>query len=170
MEAISSPEPLSDEHDTTRFDCGRSSLKDWLRLTALKNQKLGVSRTSVITVPPSRSVIAYVALSAAQIERAFLPRSGQRNKLDPIPTLLLGRLAVDRAHQGRGLASSLLQFALQTCVRISDEIGSLGVITHPIDDDVRAFYGRWGFVELPGDPRRAMIVRIADLKANGFWI
>ena len=65
------------------------------------------------------------------------------------------------------MRASLLLFALKTAIRASREIGSFGVITHPIDDTVRAFYRRWGFEDLPGDPRGAMIVRIIDLEANG---
>ena len=85
----------------------------------------------------------------AQIERAFLAKAHQRNKPDPVPVTLLGQLAVDRAHQGRGHARSLLRFALATALRASRDIGSFGVITHPLDDGVRAFYARWGFEDLP---------------------
>jgi GNAT superfamily N-acetyltransferase len=109
-----------------------------------------------------------VGLSAAQIVRAFLAKAHQRNKPDPVPVTLLGQLAIDRSHQGQGHARSLLFFALATALRASHDVGSFGVITHPIDDQVRAFYARWGFEELPFDPRRAMIVRMADLEKSGF--
>jgi len=66
-----------------------------------------------------------------------------------------------------GPRRSLLLFALRTALRASREIGSFGVITHPIDDRARAFYRRWGFQDLPFDPRRAMIVRMVDLERNG---
>lgn len=81
---------------------------------------------------------------------------------------LLGQLAVDRAHQGRGHARSLLSFALATALRVSRDIGSFGVITHPLDDEVRAFYARWGFEDLPFDPQRTMIVRMLNLAKSGF--
>lgn len=61
-----------------------------------------------------------------------------------------------------------MQFALTTAVRLSRDIGCFGVITHPIDDGVRAFYGRFGFEDLPFDPRRSMAVRIVDLERAGF--
>jgi hypothetical protein len=57
-----------------------------------------------------------------------------------------------------------MQFALKTALRAADFVGSTGVITHPLDDDVRSFYAKWGFQDLPFDPRRAMIVRIVDLR------
>jgi len=87
---------------------------------------------------------------------------------DPVPVTLLGQLAVDRLHQGRGHARSLLSFALATALRASRDVGSFGVITHPLDEGVRAFYARWGFEDLPFDSQRAMIVRMADLEKSGF--
>lgn len=113
-------------------------------------------------------IAGFVSLSTAQIERAFLPRPAQRNNPDPLPAILLGQLAVDIRFQGRGYSASLMRFALQTAVRFSLDIGCIGVITHPLDDDVRAFYNRFGFQDLPFDPRRSMMVRIADLIASGF--
>jgi GNAT superfamily N-acetyltransferase len=126
----------------------------------------GISRTNVICDAATAEIIGYVTLSAAQIERAFLPKSQQRNKPDPVPVTLLGQLAIHEEHQGRGHARSLLLFALRTALRASREIGSFGVITHPIDDRAREFYRRWGLQDLPFDPRRAMIVRMVDLERS----
>ena len=106
----------------------------------------------------SGRIVGYVTLSAAQIERAFLPKPQQRNRPNPLPVTLLGQLAVDRDFQGQGHATSLLLFALKTAMSAVQIIGSIG-ITHPLDDSVRAFYARWGFQDLPFDPRRAMMVR-----------
>lgn len=113
-------------------------------------------------------IIGYVTLSAAQIEREFLAKGQQRNKPDPVPVTLLGQMAIDVAYQAQGHARSLLLFALTTALRASREVGSFGVIAHPIDDGVRAFYARWGFQDLPFDPKRAMIVRMIDLEKSGF--
>ena len=104
----------------------------------------------------------------ASVSVLFLFRVQQRNRPDPVPVALLGQLAVDRHDQGQGHARSLLLFALRTALEASALIGSTGVITHPLDDGVRAFYGRWGFHDLPFDPRRAMIVRMADFACE-FW-
>jgi GNAT superfamily N-acetyltransferase len=111
-------------------------------------------------------IAGYVTLSAAQIERAFLPRPQQRNRPDPVPATLLGQLAVDKSFQGQGHAASLLLFALRTALIASETIGSVGVLTHPLDDGVRRFYGRWGLQDLPFDPRRAMFVRTGDLRKS----
>ena len=128
----------------------------------------GVSRTSVVCDTASGAIVGYVSLSTAQIERAFLPKAAQRTQPDPLPAILLGQLAVDQRHHGRGYARDLVWFAFAISVRFSKEIGCFGVLTHPLDDQMRAFHRRFGFEELPGDPQRAMIVRMVDLQRNGF--
>lgn len=168
MAEVTHPRPLTETDDRATFDCGRPSLNAWFSRHALANHLSGVSRTNVICDSASRAIVGYVTLCAAQIEREFLAAPHRRNKPDPIPVTLLAQLAIHRDHQGRGHARSLLHFALETALRASREIGSFGVITHPIDDGVRDFYARWGFIDLPFDPRRAMIVRMADLQKSGF--
>ena len=127
-----------------------------------------MSRTSIVCDPVTGGIVGYVSLSSAQIERAFLPKSAQRNRPDPIPALLLGQLAVDNNYQGRGYARSLMFFALTAAVRLSQDMGCFCVLTHPLDNNVRDFYRSFGFEDLPFDPARSMAVRIADLKKNGF--
>jgi GNAT superfamily N-acetyltransferase len=164
---VTLPRSLSETDDRARFDCGRESLNHWFQRHAWANHAAGISRTNVICDDAAAAIIGYVTLSAAQVERAFLPKSQQRNKPDPVPATLFGQLAIHKDYQGKGDARSLLLFALRTALRASREIGSFGVITHPIDDSVRAFYGRWGFQDLPFDPHRAMIVRMVDLERSG---
>jgi predicted N-acetyltransferase YhbS len=164
---VAPPRPLAENDDRSRFDCGRPSLNHWFQRHAWHNHASGVSRTSVLCDAGSGDIVGYVSLSAGQIERAYLPKSRQRNQPDPVPVTLLGQLAVHKDHHGKGHARSLLLFALRTALKASRQIGSFGVITHPIDDGVRAFYARWGFEDLPFDPRRAMIVRMADLDKSG---
>ena len=166
MAEVTRPRPLSETDDRGQFDCGRESLNHWFQRHAWANHAAGISRTNVIC-DATAAIIGYVTLSAAQVERAFLPKSQQRNKPDTVPATLLGQLAIHRDYQGKGHARSLLLFALRTALRASREIGSFGVITHPIDDSVRAFYGRWGFRDLPFEPHRAMIVRMVDLERSG---
>jgi GNAT superfamily N-acetyltransferase len=158
--AVLPPRPLAEGDDRASFDCSRPSLNAWFQRHAWVNHVSGALRVTVWagTCP--------VTLSAGQIERAWLPKAQQRNRPDPVPVKLLGQLAVDRHNQGQGHARSLLLFALRTALEASVLIGSTGVITHPLDDSVRAFYKRWGFQDLPFDPRRAMIVRMADLRAS----
>jgi GNAT superfamily N-acetyltransferase len=156
------------EDDRAGFDCGRPSLNTWFQRHAWRNQVTNASRTNVIIDEETGAIIGYVSLCAGQISRASLSKAAQRNAPDPIPVILLGQLAVDQRYQGQGHARSLLLFALETSLRLSREIGCLGVITHPLDEDVRAFYARFGFEDLPYDPKRSMIVRMVDLAASGF--
>lgn len=164
MSSVKPPRALAETDDRNLFDCGRESLNNWFRRHAWANHTSGASRVNVITDAATGRIVGYVSLSASQIERSFLPKAQQRNRPDAVPVTLLGQLAVDRAYQGQGHAASLLQFALRTALRVAASVGSVGVITHPIDDTIRRFYARWGFEDLPFDPRRAMIVRMSDLQ------
>jgi GNAT superfamily N-acetyltransferase len=165
--AASPPRPLGEHDNRKLFDCGSEPLNNWFRRYAWSNHVNGTSRVNVIEDTATNRIIGYVALSSSQIERAFLPKSQQRNSPDPVPVTLLGQLAVDTVYQGQRHAASLLKFALGTALRASAAVGSFGVITHPLDDGVRRFYARWGFEDLPQGPRHAMIVRMVDL-GNGF--
>src|SRR5271166_492033 len=131
----------------------------WFVRHAWSNHRSGASRVNVITDVRTARIVGFVSLSAAQIERAFLPKSHQRNQPDPIPVTLLGQLAVDKAWQGQGHADSLMQFAMRASLKAAESVGSFGVVTHPIDDALRAFYARWNFSDLRSEERRAMIVR-----------
>lgn len=168
MAQVTPPRPLSEHDERNQFDCGRDSLNGWFRRHAWQNHVSGVSRVTVISDTATGLIVGYVTLSAAQIEREFLAKAHRRNKPDPVPATLLGQLAIDKAYQGQGHARSLLLFALTAALRASYEVGSFGVLTHPIDEQVRQFYRRWGFEDVPFDPRRSMIVRMADLENSGF--
>jgi len=160
------PRPLAEDDDRSQLDCGRESLNAWFRRHAWNNHASGASRVNIITDAASGRIVGYVTLSAAQIERAFLPKPQQRNQPDPLPATLLGQLAVDKGYQGQRHGVSLLQFALRTALRAAEIVGSIGVITHPLDDGVRRFYANWGFRDLPFDPRRTMLVRMVDLQQS----
>lgn len=168
MAGLTRARPLDAGDAVEEFDCGRPSMNDWFRRHAKSNQDSGVSRTTVFTDGGGGRIIGYVTLAAGQIEREYLPKAARRNRPEAVPVILLGQLAVDRQFQGQGLARQILFYALKTCFSLSKDIGCFGVITHPLDDEVRAFWRRFGFVDLPGDPRRAMIVRMRDIEASGF--
>lgn len=167
MAEVTPPRPLSKDDDRSQFDCGRDSLNSWFRRHAWSNHLIGASRVNVICATASCRIVGYVTLSAGQIERAFLPRQKQRNRPDPIPVTLLGQLAIHKDYHGNGHAASLMQFALRTSLRAAEEVGSVGVITHPLDDSVRSLYAHWGFRDLPFDPRRSMMVRMVELRKAG---
>lgn len=167
MAGLTPPRPLAPDDDPNSFDCQRSALNQWFQRHAWRNQEAGVMRTSVVCDPRTGNIVGYVSLSATHIERGWLPKAEQRNRPDPIPAALLGQLAVDHRYQGCGFARSLMFFALTTAVRFSNDVGCFCVLTHPLDDDVRAFYRSFGFEDLPFDPAHSMAVRIADLRHNG---
>lgn len=166
--AFTPPRPLAAADDAAAFDCGRDALNHWFRRHAWRNQELEVTRTSVICDGETGGIVGCVSLSTAQVERAWLPKAQQRNRPDPLPAILLGQLAVDLRWQKKGIARSLMFYALTTAVRLSGQVGCFCVLTHPLDDDVRALHAAFGFEDLPFDPSRSMAVRIADLVRSGF--
>jgi predicted N-acetyltransferase YhbS len=165
---ITPPRPLAATDDRNGFNCGRDSMNEWFRRYAWRNQESDASRTSVICDAAAGKVAGYVSLSASHIERAFLPKRDQRNRPDTVPAILLGQLAVDLDYQGRGYAGSLLFFAINTVLRLSQEMGCFAIITHPLDDAAREFYRHHNFLDLPFNPQSAMIARLADLRTNAF--
>ncbi len=168
MGGLTPPRPLATEDDRQSFDCGRESLNQWFRRHVWRNQQNGVSRTNVVCDPAISAVAGFVSLSTGEVARAFLAKPAQRNQPDQLPVILLGQLAVDRRWQGKGLARSLVHFALAISLRFSREVGCIGVLTHPLDDGLRAFYRGFGFEDLPFDPHGGMVVRIVDLEKSGF--
>ncbi|MDE3174517.1 MAG: GNAT family N-acetyltransferase [Pseudomonadota bacterium] len=160
------PRPLAEADDRDVFDCGRESLNAWFRRHAWSNHAGNISRVTVLPDALAGRIAGYFTLSAAQIERSLLPKPQQRHRPEAVPALLLGQFAVDKAYQGRGLAVDLLRHAFRRALAASEMVGCMAVITHPLDEDVRGFYAKWGFQDLPFDPRRAMIVRIQDLRAH----
>jgi GNAT superfamily N-acetyltransferase len=166
MAEVTPPRPLAQDDERIAFDCGRDSLNAWFRNHAWHNHVSGISRTSVICDTGTRSIAGFVTLSAAQIEREFLAKAQRRHKPNRVPATLLGQLAIHKA-QRHGLARALLFYALTTALRASYDIGSFGVLAHPIDDEVREFYRHHGFEDVPFDPKRSMMVRMIDLEKNG---
>jgi GNAT superfamily N-acetyltransferase len=168
METLNTVRPLAENDDRASFDCGRASLNGWFQRNAWRNQMTGVSRTYVLPDPTQpQQIKGYVTLAAGEIRREFLPKSQQRNMPDPMPIVLLGQLAVDVAHQGTGVSKVLLAATFTFAVHVSKTIGSFALVTHPLDDNARAFYQRWGFSTLEPDPQQAMYIRIRDLEASG---
>jgi GNAT superfamily N-acetyltransferase len=107
-----------------------------------------------------RRVAAYYAISTAMEQRISLPTAKLRRAVpDQVPLLLIGRLAVDRQHQGKGLGADLLSDAVRRCVKVSEIAGIRAIITHAIDEDAVRFYQHHGFVRCPlGD--RVMLLPI----------
>jgi hypothetical protein len=105
--ALSAPAPLAAEDDLEQFDSGTPPLDDWLKRRARQNEAGGASRTYVIT--EGRRVVGYYSLAAGSVLHTEATGKVRRNMPDPVPVALLGRLAIDRAWQGRGLGSAQLR-------------------------------------------------------------
>lgn len=163
---ITKPRPLKKEDCRSDFDCGRESLNKWFHQHAWRNQASDASRTNIVCDAQTGKIVGYIALSSTNIERSFLAKKHQRNMPSPVPTILLAQLAVDKDYQGNGIANSLMYFALRTVLQVSTQIGCAVLLTHLLDDDVREFYKRYGFIDTPCDPDKSMCIRIADLKAS----
>jgi GNAT superfamily N-acetyltransferase len=148
---LSSPVPLTVDHDLSGFDCGEPILNDWLRQRALKNESR-FSRTYVVS--EANRVVGYYCISAGSVERGAVPGKLRRNAPDGIPVSVIGRLAVSRSHAGKGLGGDLLSDALRRIALASQSIGIGAVLVHAKDDAARSFYLRHAeFIEYPEDSR-----------------
>lgn len=129
------PEPLGDQHELDPFNCGQEGLNRWLKQRARHNERQGVSRTLLVCPKHSNEVIAYVCLSAGAVVLPEVPGGLRRNRPDPLPVVVLGRLAVDRRHQGRGLGRALVADALSRSLQARQLIGARALLVHamPID-------------------------------------
>jgi GNAT superfamily N-acetyltransferase len=152
---LSAPEPLTAAHDVSAFDCGIPALDDWLKNRALANQAMGASRTYVVC--RGETVVGYFALAAGSVAHAPGPGRVKRNMPDPIPMMILGRLAVDRSAQGQGLGYSLLKDAVQRVVQAADIVGVRGILVDAIDDNARSFYEKFGFRRSTAFPLKLMM-------------
>ncbi|MCF4164665.1 GNAT family N-acetyltransferase [Zavarzinia compransoris] len=142
---LQAPELLTDAHILTDFDSGVASLDDWLRRRAMGNQLSGASRIYVVA-PPDKRVAGYYALASGALAHVDAPGRIKRNMPDPVPMAVLGRLAIDRSMQGRGLGVALLQDAVLRVKQAGAIMGIRGVLVHAISEEARAFYEHHGFI------------------------
>ena len=143
------PVLLTQAHDLSLFDSGEKVLDDWLRHRAFDNLQLAASRTYVVCPSGTSRVAGYYALSMGQILAQEATGAMRRNMPKSIPAVLLGRLAVDRAWQGKGLARALLADVVRRSLRASNEVSARLVIVHAISPAAEAFYLHHGFTRLP---------------------
>jgi predicted N-acetyltransferase YhbS len=160
--ALSPPEPLGDEHQMEGFTSGEAILDDWLTRRARANQASGASRTYVLC--KGRRVVGYYALASGAIAQATVPGKFRRNMPEPIPVVVLARLAVDRSQQGRGLGRAMFRDAARRVVQAADAIGIRGIVVHAISDDARKFYVALGFDPCPGEAM-TLVVTLANVRA-----
>jgi GNAT superfamily N-acetyltransferase len=149
------PRPIKESDAVEDFDCGRPPLNDFLKHRAIKNEGRA-SRTYVVSSQSGQdagAVVGYYSLAAGAIAHDDAPAWAKRNMPNPIPVFVLGRLAVDSGHQGRGLGGALLKEAIQRTLEASRTIGARALIVHAVDDDAIGYYASFGFQRFPTDSR-----------------
>ena len=148
---VSAPHPLTERDDCSAFDCGEPSLNDWLQRKALANQISGASLTFVSTETgaAANQVLGYYALAAGAASHTESPGAIRRNMPDPIPVMVLGRLAIDCSCHGQGLGSALLQDAILRTMNVAENVGIRALLVHALHNKAREFYLHHGFSESP---------------------
>ena len=159
---LSAPEPLAAHHKLDEFSSGVPVLDEWLRRRALANQASGASRTFV--VGESGVIVGYYALASSAVSIAQAVGRFRRNMPEPIPVVVLARLAVAKSHHGRGVGRGLFRDAARRVVQAAEGIGIRGMIVHAISAEAAAFYARLGFDPSPLDPMTLMVT-LADVRA-----
>jgi len=160
---LSAPTPLSDHHGLEAFDSGTASLDDWLKKRARGNQAGGGSRTYVVT--EGDKVVAYYSLASGSVSAIEAPGRVRRNMPDPVPVVVLGRLAVDRRIQGRGLGRALVRDAAKRVLSAGEVIGIRALLVHAVSEEAKGFYQALGFLQSPTHTMTLMIP-LQDLRAH----
>ena len=159
---LRAPEPLYEGHQVDAFQCGVPSLDAWIKRRAGANQKSGATRTFVVC--RGERVKGYYALAAGSVDHRQAPSRVRRNMPDPIPVVVLARLAVATGEQGAGLGRALVRDALLRIRAAAAEIGVAAVLVHALNDSAKRFYLACGFVESPIDPL-ILAARLKDVEA-----
>lgn len=146
--ALQPPTLLTKQHDVAGFDCGVASMNDWLKRTAMKWQANRGTRVTVLA-DEKGCVKAYHALSMGQIARDVAPKSLARNNPDPLPILVMGRLAVATDMQMKGIAKDLLLDAFDKAYEVSKSVGVAAFVVHALNDEIVPFYAKFGFTPSP---------------------
>ncbi len=160
--SLREPEPLADDHLTDDFVSGAPTLDAWLRRKASANQASGASRTYVLC--RGHRVIGFYALAAGSVSHDLAPRKLRQNMPDPVPVIVLGRLAIDATEQGNGLGRALLRDAVLRIAAAAHEVGIAAILVHALNDRAKAFYLEAGFTDTVAEPM-TLFLRIKDVKA-----
>ena len=163
MGKVTAPVLLNVKHDFDVFDSGVATLDDWLVKRALKNQESGASRTFVVC--DENKVIGYYALATGSVERDVATGNFSRGMPEPIPVIVLGRLAIDKSHQGQRLGAALLKDAMLRTITIANNVGVRGLLVHAISEDAKRFYLKYGFQVSPMEPM-TLLLSVTNIKKN----
>ena len=155
LDSLRAPEKLSPEHDLAAFGSGEVVLDEWLRRRAAQNEASGASRTYVICA--GKIVAGYYSLAVGATTHEHVPGRIKRNMPDPIPVMILGRLAVDKTFQRKGIGTGLLKDAVLRTMQAGEIAGIRALLVHAISDAAKRCYEAYGFITSPLDPMTVMI-------------
>ncbi len=150
------PQPLTAVHRVNDFACGEPSLDEWLKRRALNNQQSGASRTFVV-VDEANQVLGYYALAAGAVAHQLATGAVRRNMPDPVPVLVLGRLAVDSRAQGIQLGAGMLQDAVSRAMTVSQNTGVRALLVQALNEQAHGFYQLYAFLPSPHNPMTLMV-------------
>jgi GNAT superfamily N-acetyltransferase len=154
------PEKLNSLHQIESFNSGNSQLDDWLKRRAFKNETEGASRTYILCTKTGE-VVGYCSLANGAIAQTAATGRVKRNMPDPIPVMVIGRLAIDQSWQGQGIAKALLRDVILRVLQAAEIAGIRAILVHAISVDAKHFYKKCGFVASPVEPMTLML-KISD--------
>jgi predicted N-acetyltransferase YhbS len=159
---IVQPEPINEQHNIQGFNSGEESLDSWLKTKAIKNQKANASRTYVAC--DNERVVAYYVLASSSVNGNAATGRLRRNMPNPVPVVILGRLAIDLAYQNQGIGRALVRDAGLRVIYAAETIGIRGLLVQALSTKAKDFYEQLGFEPSSVDPMTLMVT-LDDLKA-----
>ncbi|MEZ9921092.1 GNAT family N-acetyltransferase [Vibrio breoganii] len=159
---IEKPRLLTVDDNTLSFSCGVESLDLWLKKQAIKSQKRGAAKTYVVMDSDANKIVGYYAIAMGSVSRDIAFNTLSRNSPDPIPMVVLARLAVDVNYQGKSIAVGLLKDCILRSLGAMEIVGGAGILVHAIDEQAQSFYTKFGFKESHVD-KLILMARICDL-------
>lgn len=158
-------EKLSKNHNKSDFDCENELLNNYIRKQAKQDVNRDLSACYILNDRIDKRVLGYYTLSGNSIDRNEFPTE-LIQKMPPsyynLPTILLGRLAIDKNEKGKGYGSILLMDALKRCVEISDSLGVLAVVVDPYDEKAISFYKKYGFILIPSNNKMFIPIKTIE--------
>ena len=145
MGEVTAPVPLNPSHILSEFHCGEVVLDEWIKNRGLKNHSTGAARTFVVCKHDSLHVVGFYSLATGSVTHAIAPGGLKRNMPDPVPVIILARLAVDTHYKGQGLGADLLRDAVLRIYRVAENIGVRAIMVQALSDAAKQFYLHHGF-------------------------
>jgi GNAT superfamily N-acetyltransferase len=160
---LSAPERLTENHDLSEFRSKGPELDDWLRGRALKNEPAGASRTYVVCA--DGKVVGFYCLATGGVAQSVATTRVRRNMPNPVPVVVVGRMAVDERWEGKGIGRGLIKDAILRTLQAAEVVGIRAILIHAKSEDAKRFYiEKCGLTPSPVDEMTLMIT-LADPKA-----